>query len=503
MDWILYDERTPQWIQSLKQKTFTCYLMEQIKSIRTMSPIEVYLLAVEVQSYWFGHLQIRSPGQIELPMETPEHETFYRLTVIADDDLEILDTYGIRAMQKSRMARLLEEAYFQGRPLDVGTLQFLIHLEDKTIKQKLNTFQELGCFLPSSSNQQPSGTIFRGALAIKRHLQGEPLIKIKNDLCFGDITWKQWLNSFQGLLSLQERDWETISSIINQPLPLLQQWQEIHEDFSKRQSPPSYLSERYAYPITASFREKLTEYHGLPRSIVDEFIAAMDTIARSLQNTDRKSGAIQYRGTSTRKRPFQKTSASSLLPCHLEYCGQEEKNLLHPQKTEPLKEARIHRLATQAYEQGAALTQTDLAFIMAISVEGVRHILHKSPQTFLPTRGLVTATGPNINQAIKIIHLWMEGYTEQEIMVKTGNNIKNIPSYLQDFYHVLLLHERGMPLPAIRKVMSTSISTVKRYVDLYTQYKTPAQKWRVKQLQHRIERYFEGQENDLTEGKET
>lgn len=84
----------------------------------------------------------------------------------------------------------------------------------------------------------------------------------------------------------------------------------------------------------------------------------------------------------------------------------------------------------------------------------------------VPTRGVVADMGPALSHADKIIRLYMDGSTETEIVRRTGHSYESVESYLLDFAKVTYLLERGLPVPAIRKVMGCSRRLVEKYVNL-------------------------------------
>ena len=78
--------------------------------------------------------------------------------------------------------------------------------------------------------------------------------------------------------------------------------------------------------------------------------------------------------------------------------------------------------------------------------------------------------GPTLSHADKIIRLYMDGYTETEIVRRTGHSYDSIESYLLDFARVTYLLEKNLPIPAIRKVMGCSRKLVEKYVSLYREF---------------------------------
>ena len=57
--------------------------------------------------------------------------------------------------------------------------------------------------------------------------------------------------------------------------------------------------------------------------------------------------------------------------------------------------------------------------------------MKKNNQKILPTRGNIHDIGPGVSHAEKIISLYLQGYTETEIKLKTGHAYESIEDYLR------------------------------------------------------------------------
>jgi len=105
--------------------------------------------------------------------------------------------------------------------------------------------------------------------------------------------------------------------------------------------------------------------------------------------------------------------------------------------TKALKWARIERFATEAYAQGAALGLHDIAYLVSASVDAVRCAISRHTSVILPTRGRVADMGSTLSHAEKVIDLFMWGYTETEIVRRTGHSYDSVERYLLDFSKVV------------------------------------------------------------------
>jgi hypothetical protein len=119
------------------------------------------------------------------------------------------------------------------------------------------------------------------------------------------------------------------------------------------------------------------------------------------------------------------------------------------------------------------LTQPDLALILGISTKAIQTMLKEHPDVIVPTRGLVADMGPALSHADKIINLFMNGYTETEIVRRTGHSYDSVENYILSYAKVVYLLEKGMPAPAICKVLGFSRRLVDKYISLYREYSGP------------------------------
>ncbi|MBC7348198.1 MAG: DUF1670 domain-containing protein [Clostridia bacterium] len=114
---------------SLEAKSLFNYLVSEIKARREVSLEEAILIARDAQNYLEENLLNRAPGQIEFPAisgrdnhqkrsRAAQAERLIKLTVVAEEDIELMAEFGVVAMQKGRLFRLIEEAWAQDAILD-------------------------------------------------------------------------------------------------------------------------------------------------------------------------------------------------------------------------------------------------------------------------------------------------------------------------------------------------------------------------------------------------
>ncbi len=504
-----FRQRIQNQASSIEGKGFLEYLTSNIKARREISLDEACLITGDVKEYLDTQLFLRPLGQIEIPAiagafnhrkcsRQHQSEKLINLTLLRDDDVELMKKFGITSMQNGSLARVIEEANFQDSILDRQRLQVLFSINCKAIQNRLRGFWEQGCILPLSGMKQQNRDkmhSYRATIAIERYLNGEVLPQIQRDMAVSDTTWKTWWKAFrQSIILAEEKDTQKISEKVKQPLPLIKEWVELYEAIGDNPQVQQRLSLEQLHtwekePIgRTAFLTTLQERHGFSPAAAEDFIDEVHELGYRLSQENWKPGEVGYIAISSDEGPGKSLVESELVFCHLEYLTPEDWEQAHRDRSSEQKWERIRRFSTQAYYQGATLTQPDLAFLIGISVEAIRKAIKDHSQIHLPTRGNVTDMGPTISHAEKIIRLWMDGYTETEIVRRTNHSYESIERYLYDFARVVFLQEKGLPNSAIRTVMGSSRKVVERYVNIYNEFKDHPDGWRLGQLRRMGER---------------
>ena len=135
-----------------------------------------------------------------------------------------------------------------------------------------------------------------------------------------------------------------------------------------------------------------------------------------------------------------------------------------------LRRSRIQRLTWEAQEQGALLTQEDLARLLCASRSTIKRDIAELRATGMnvPTRGQVKDIGKGISHKAQIVGDWLAGYTFSQIQQRSRHSIASIGRYCSDFQRVLRLHVRGLSLTDIRLGTGLSERLIGEYLDLYT-----------------------------------
>jgi Protein of unknown function (DUF1670). len=225
-----YRQRIRTEAASVEAKTLFDYLASEIRRSREVCADEAALIAKDAMKYLNGHLGMRELGQIEFPAVVAEgghfrrarrdqDERMVRLTVIEDDDASVLSEFGMSLMVTGRMARVIEEAHYQGYMLDANRLCVLFPLNVTAIRARLGALIDQGAMLPLAGMSRSTREKFeapRPVLAVKRYLQGEKVQDIRRSLVVSRGKWREWWVSFRKAVELGERSVEDIAEVVSQ-----------------------------------------------------------------------------------------------------------------------------------------------------------------------------------------------------------------------------------------------------------------------------------------------
>jgi hypothetical protein len=134
-----------------------------------------------------------------------------------------------------------------------------------------------------------------------------------------------------------------------------------------------------------------------------------------------------------------------------------------------LRRSKIQRLTREAQDQGALLTQEDLARLLCTSRSTIKRDVAqlRAEGIDVPTRGQIKDIGKGISHKACIVGDWLAGYTFSQIQRRRRHSISSIERYCSDFRRVVCLRTRGLNLTDIRISTSLSERLIQEYLSLY------------------------------------
>jgi hypothetical protein len=137
-----------------------------------------------------------------------------------------------------------------------------------------------------------------------------------------------------------------------------------------------------------------------------------------------------------------------------------------------LRQHKILRITKEAIEQGALLSYEDIAFVLTSSVVTIKRDmiqLRRQGKT-IPTRGWRHDMGRGTTHKTQILDLYRNGYQFSEIEKRTHHSETAVKRYIQDFYKILLLHQKEFSVAQIRIATGFSHRLIGEYINLYSKY---------------------------------
>lgn len=140
--------------------------------------------------------------------------------------------------------------------------------------------------------------------------------------------------------------------------------------------------------------------------------------------------------------------------------------------TKTLRKKRIQRLVDEAFDQGALLTQLDLAMLLGMSDAVVSQYVNQIQKDghLLPTRGNIHDLSGAVTHKREIITLYLEGYLTPAIAAKTHHSKEAVDRYIKDYHKVETLWMHGITeLQQISHLSHLSARVAQQYIDLLPQ----------------------------------
>ena len=130
---------------------------------------------------------------------------------------------------------------------------------------------------------------------------------------------------------------------------------------------------------------------------------------------------------------------------------------------------QILRMTLEAQEQGALLTQEDLATILDCDIKTIRmdiKTLQGRLGILIPTRGNKKDIGPGVTHRDKVIALYLQGKESVAIARDMKHSLKAVERYITTFCRAIYCHKELGESVKTALVMGVSVPLVKRCLEL-------------------------------------
>ena len=140
------------------------------------------------------------------------------------------------------------------------------------------------------------------------------------------------------------------------------------------------------------------------------------------------------------------------------------------------RQLRINRLVRwcyQAYDQGALLTQLDLAVLLNVCDAAVNSYVNEWQKTtgnLLPTRGNIHDLSGAITHKKEIVTLYLQGHLTPTIAAKTKHSKEAVDRYIRDYEIVKTVRTATADIDKISQITRLSKRVISQYLDLMPQH---------------------------------
>ena len=207
-------------------------------------------------------------------------------------------------------------------------------------------------------------------------------------------------------------------------------------------------------------------------AIVDDILLLVETYYRCSDNSFLKPGQMVWHAVPLDEYPAKGKSIAQtkLKPVVLDIISDSDiEDFKMPVHHRTLRLKRVERWANQAYEQGATLSQLDLAVLLSVNEftagQYVREF-HSLYGRALPTRGNIQLIGRGQTHKKEILSYYLKGFLVPSICQRTKHSKESVERYIRDFEAVKLLSSKFDDLKTISLVTRLSKSVVSQYIDL-------------------------------------
>lgn len=472
---------------SVSRKSLFSWLVRETKDEFGMSPAEAQLVALKGYNFLCNALG-RGENQIEISLTSLEYmghrqrwcdlpQRTVTLTPVCHEDLSIHKHLGLKAMQNTRLMRLIEEAYLQGAVFDQPRLSMVTNITSKSIRTRLSPFLEKGVRLPllGQSRKYREGRFFCSTCALEEFFSGKSSADIMAEFFYDEFHWESVKLDFARVAFDNPPNYLADKQILHPEVVL--EYAALAKRLSGKQllrlkKDLMVLPKSYEGDHAENLINILKEEHYFSPAKARAYLKMLEVHAEG-QRKGRLPESIVYYAVSDQEPPGKPLSECTLVPVKLSLVHTDDYGLINPDSTSELKWQRILRYTTEAKSQGAYLSQPDLSYLLGVHPSVVQKQMQEHHKVLVPTRGNLADMAPGITHMTKIVELYLQGYTETQIKHRTGHSYESIEAYLKNFSNYVGLKERGMSGPLIRKVMGRSMRVINACARLYDKFNTP------------------------------
>ena len=207
-------------------------------------------------------------------------------------------------------------------------------------------------------------------------------------------------------------------------------------------------------------------------AIVDDIITLIEQYYRYTDNSFIKPGQMAWHAVPIDEYPQRAKAISKtrLKPVVLDIISEEDiENMKKPLHHREIRINKAERWTHHAYDQGALLTQLDLAVLFGVNEYTAGQYVREYYSLYnrvLPTRGNIQFIGSGQTHKKNIITMYLNGYLVPTICQRINHSKEAVERYIRDFEAIRLLDTKFEDINTISLITRLSKSVVQQYIDL-------------------------------------
>jgi biotin operon repressor len=191
-------------------------------------------------------------------------------------------------------------------------------------------------------------------------------------------------------------------------------------------------------------------------------------------------------------KPLTRCKLKRVVLTHISY---KEDSEVRRQFGRPAKrQQQILRMSDEARQQGALLTQEDLAEILDTDVRTIRRDIQglRKRGFEVPTRGQQKDIGPGVSHRVKAIELFLQDKQPVEIARQIKHSLTAVERYIDTFCRIVYCQRQFRSNLKTALVVGVSIATVNTYLCIHTEAcEDPRYRERISEIEQRGKIYWE------------
>ena len=497
-----YRQRIEFEMRSVWMKSVVALLERALREEFARSPLEAEVLA-RASVGWLPGLGLAVvPGQVRLSVpvtRSRRHSASQRGVALVSaidvaEDTWAWEAWGLAGMQRSRVVRWLLEVRRSGGWASLAEVAAWANVTPQGLANRLQPLRERGVWLP-----HVGGAVERvDSLGVVAWLLERLLVQgsVDEDLIELGVTPTVWAGLLAGVVLVRDSAGVPVESLASRVGWSAMEVEQVrlalkrHARVARHLVAPAIVSATTAWSSpavdAASLRDALLSRYGFTSLAADLYLEWLGELVARLQAAPAAEGEVVVFAIDASEGARARLSEAKLVPVRLSFFTPHDA-LLGPKsavrsRVAEMKFARIERYAKQARAQGALLTLPDLAVLMGMHVDAVRHHIAEHPDVVVPTRGRMRDIGRSVTHKTWIVELYLQMHSETEIVERTQHSYESVEAYLREFVRVMTLADRGMNAVMIRRVTQRSLALVNAYLELYDRYDRPEHHFRLSQL---------------------